>query len=470
MSSHVALGPASHAPLPTRVPSPTWSYPEPLAWAVEWALLLAGLAALVFLTGTGIWGDAELRYQNLVALLEQHTLTPPNPEGAGYSIVGPLFSAPLYFLGKALHDERVWTSRYNLVLFFSALAFIVWRFRSALGGRTARRFALLLVLGSMFPFHVLTYYTEVFSALLAGVGLWWVAGERRWLGFALLVLSAVNTPGALVPLGVLCAYIAWKERRLGPFLVPLAAGGLFILESWLRRGGPFHTYYLDHVTPRTLMPFSDRPGFSYPLPVGLMAVLFSFGKGLVFFTPGAFVAPLDRVRELPERAKRFVRYAAAFSIALVVVYCQWWAWSGDWFWGPRFYLFLCLPASLFLALRLREPTGQPGADALTVAVTWLSCWVAVNGVVFRTQDAELGLCLHENGVYGAFCHFTMEYSVLWRPFISHAPLDWSHHLQLALAAITALWLTAPFVVAPLRWALTSIKATLATHRPGVWRF
>ncbi len=34
------------------------------------------------------------------------------------------------------------------------------------------------------------------------------------------------------------------------------------------------------------MPYSGLPGFSYPLVFGLLSILFSFGKGLVFFAPG----------------------------------------------------------------------------------------------------------------------------------------------------------------------------------------
>ena len=37
---------------------------------------------------------------------------------------------------------------------------------------------------------------------------------------------------------------------------------------------------------KTIMPYSGRPGFSYPFLFGLLSILFSFGNGLLFFTPG----------------------------------------------------------------------------------------------------------------------------------------------------------------------------------------
>ena len=34
------------------------------------------------------------------------------------------------------------------------------------------------------------------------------------------------------------------------------------------------------------MPYSGRQGFSYPFFLGLISILFSFGKGLIWFSPG----------------------------------------------------------------------------------------------------------------------------------------------------------------------------------------
>jgi hypothetical protein len=57
-------------------------------------------------------------------------------------------------------------------------------------------------------------------------------------------------------------------------------------EAWLRRGSPFVSGYAANHGDRTILPYSGRAGFSYPLLLGIASILFSFGRGLVFFSPG----------------------------------------------------------------------------------------------------------------------------------------------------------------------------------------
>ena len=109
------------------------------------------------------------------------------------------------------------------------------------------------------------------------------------------------------------------------------------------------------------MPYSGLPGFSYPFLFGLLAILFSFGKGLVFFTPGLFLPLKERLRALGERGSALWRLHTSwllFTASLVLIYASWWDRSGDWFWGPRFFLFASVPASFALALWASRPSPR----------------------------------------------------------------------------------------------------------------
>jgi hypothetical protein len=53
---------------------------------------------------------------------------------------------------------------------------------------------------------------------------------------------------------------------------------------------------------------------------------------------------------------------------LVLVYAKWWAWYGGSSWGPCFFVFATVPASLLLAVRLHHVRDAAWRNALTVLV------------------------------------------------------------------------------------------------------
>ena len=69
-------------------------------------------------------------------------------------------------------------------------------------------------------------------------------------------------------------------------------------ENWFKYGGLFKTPYAEEVEHgyRTYLPYSGQPGFSYPLLFGVVSLVFSFGKGILFFAPGLFL-PLRRAAD-----------------------------------------------------------------------------------------------------------------------------------------------------------------------------
>ena len=205
-------------------------------------------------------------------------------------------------------------------------------------------------------------------------------------------------------------------KRLRPLLAVAAGAALVMAEAWLRRGSPFTSGLEGNRGVTTIMPYSGRPGFSYPFLLGVASILFSFGRGLLFFTPGLFLALGPRTRRLVP-AKRVATLQVAFVAGLVIVYAKWWAWYGGLGWGPRYFIFAAVPASLFLATRLHAEDDTIGGHAITLLVLTLSCWVGFTAALGDLQRQTF--CAAQNYQSEALCWYTPGYSGLWWPVLHH---------------------------------------------------
>jgi len=91
-------------------------------------------------------------------------------------------------------------------------------------------------------------------------------------------------------------------------------------------------------------------GFSNPLVFGVWSFLFSPSKSFFLFNPIALFA-LWGWKRFFKKCKPEAVLFVGFVVITVFIYGRWWAWSGDWSWGPRFLTvlvpFMAIPA-LFL--------------------------------------------------------------------------------------------------------------------------
>ncbi|MGX7676007.1 hypothetical protein [Plantactinospora sp. DSM 117369] len=436
---------------------------------LEWALIGAGMLLLAVHPRPPMMGDGLVRYQALLQLLEQRQL----PETA-YSLIGPLFAAPLWMVGRWYGDPEPVLAQYNLLLFGFGLVALHLLLRDRMDRRLLRRFLLVLVAGSMAAAHVQDFYGEMFTATTVGVGLLaatlpGTGRPTRLAGWAAVVLGVANTPASVVALGLVVGVLCFRERRLRYLLVLLAAGTLVAGEAWLRLGDPLHRAYANNGGGQTVMPYSGEPGFSYPLLLGVVAILFSFGKGLLWFTPGLF---LPARRWLAERAGRGVAGVwllwLVFVAGLVLVYASWWAWYGGLYWGPRFFLLAILPASLVLAVRLGAAEAGPWANLATLAAVLLSVWGAANSLLY----AQLWpwTCYDNNYYLESLCHFTPEFSPLWYPLVERPALTGMQRVALAGYAVVLLWLVAPVLGRLARQAAAAIRSDRRVWSPRDWRW
>jgi hypothetical protein len=429
------------------------------AGTVDIARVLAATGVILIFSGLPhrITGDASVRLEALASLLDHGRLS-----AMSYSMVGPLFSAPLYYLGKLVFEPGWWCARYNTVIFALTLVTLDWLLEERVDRRLLRTFFVVLVAASMFPNHLADYYSEVFTAACIAVGGAALAVDRTGLGWTSLVLGVVNTPAAMVGLALVAARETWNRRRLRHLAPVLAAALPIVLEAWIRRGSPFVTGYEGNAGVPTVLTYSGRPGFSYPLFFGLLSLMFSFGKGLVFFAPG-LVLPM---RADPPHARQPLyecyRTWMLMLAGLTLVYAKWWSWYGGWFWGPRFLLFASFPASLAVAVALRRAPTLRGRALLAVAVVvTLSVWVGINGAIFN-QDT-LAICLQDNYALEALCWYTPEFSALWRPFVVPTTMKFVEVLFAGYCGAVFAWLAAPLarpILAQGRLSLRSVSARL----------
>jgi hypothetical protein len=430
----------------------------------EWAVLLLGLG-VVAACPYYVAADGQVRFEALDRLLRQGTL-----DASQFSLIGPLFSAPFWLVGRLFGSPRDGVAVYNLLVFVAGLfAVRGLLFRAGLG-RVARRLPLLLVYASMFAAHVQHYFGEVFTAVLVAVGLLAVALRGRSWGWGLAALGAANTPAALVGLALTAGVHSLATRRWRCLLAVAAAAALVLLENWLRRGGPLRTGYEGNQGYETVMPYSGRPGFSYPFFFGVLSICLSFGKGLVFFAPGLLL-PLGQGRDAwPAGLTAFWRLGLWFLAGLVVVYARWWAWYGGWFWGPRFFLFASVPAALALAVHLADAHRHTlGRNLAALACLVLSGWVALSGMVYGQSNLEV--CAENDYALEALLWYTPEFSALWRPFVAPRELNVWEWLRMAGFAVGWGLLAYPLAWRVARQSADAVAAAWRAYRAGeTWRF
>jgi len=395
-----------------------WNGRAKYYWAAGVLLLLAGLAAFALKLPYQFSGDGLVRYGFMDDLVHKGQITYMR-----YSMVGPLFSLPLWWLGEITRFAPL-VYRYNLILLvIFALALYLW-LRKDFDRTFLLIFILLLFFGSLFPDHLLNYYGEVFSAVCLGLGALALAKDQPWPGWVLAILAVWNTPALIAPFGLLILYQVWETLRLRYLaLVPLVAV-LLVGEAYLRAGSltAVFSFYLsqDHGYV-TLLPYSGRPGYSYPILLGIFSILFSFGKGLIFFCPGLLLTlwALRRAQNALER--KILTLWLLILAGMILGYAPWWSWYGGWFWGPRFFLFASLPASWMLARLLRERQATLLGSLGALILLGVSVWVGVNGVVF--QQKTLLLCKQNQYALEYLCMDVPEFSPLAQPFITPIPLS-----------------------------------------------
>ena len=279
------------------------------------------------------------------------------------------------------------------------------------------------------------------------VGLCWLAGllairrheetgRRRWLaltGACLGFAFVTKTTAALaIPvLGMLAfrslrRFPAGRAKAFAALIGPAIA--MFAVVLWYN-----HYRYGD------ILAFGYAKGrnadlaFGTPILTGLFGILLSPGKGLFFYSPVLVLALIG----IPAFLRRHRAEGLAIIIlagAWLLIHAKWWAWSGDFGWGPRLMLpviplllLFAAPVLTAIADKTREGARRlrPGPIG-AVGLILLSGLVQVPGLAISYHRySELVLLytpVFETGFYNArrwpirddlvHAHFIPEFSPL----------------------------------------------------------
>jgi hypothetical protein len=413
-------------------------------WPIEVGLLAAGFVIVFLAAGHQVIGDGIYRFRDIQNLLYNGHLTYSH-----FSLVMPLASVPFLLLGHLVESQEWWAARFNVIV-VAAGALAAWRLlRQRVDPALLRRTLLMLLAASLLSHGLRDYNAEVFSATLVVLGiLCIVTDQHTLLGWTGIVVAVVNTPALIVGVTALVAVEIVRTRHLRYAGAIAAAVALVLIENWVRHGGPV-TSTADHGYP-TLLPYSGRPGFSYPLVLGLVSILFSFGRGLLFFTPGLFLWLDGATRRAAGACGRAIVLMLFVVAGLVGVYAKWWAWYGGLAWGPRYFTLAAIPAALVLVLRVRAAGQSAGHDALALVVLTLSAWVGFAGLVSPLDPPAV--CQANHYALESFCWYVPEYSALWQPVLHPPPLTAATVTITAWCIIVFAYFAAPLAVALARRA------------------
>jgi hypothetical protein len=345
-------------------------------------------------------------------------------------------------LGQSGATTEWLVSRYNVIVYAAGIGLLYRLLRGRLPNDVLAAFLLLLGTTAMIPSSLTGFGAETFSAMTVGAGFAaWSTG--RWkTGTALLGVGVANLPASIVGLALAMGWWAWRMKRIRA-LAPLALGaGIWLLESSVRRGSALSTGYENDHGFQTLLPYSGLPGFSYPTFFGVLSLLVSFGKGLLFFAPGLFLAfgrGLEALRPVRDVLVMWTLYLAG----MVVVYGSWWAWYGGYSWGPRFLAFASVPASLLLAAQVRRPPRTLLAATIVLAAVLVSLWAGIDGATFGRFAQTT--CTANHYYLESFCWYVPEFSVLWTPFVFHAQPSLADFVLILYAVGTAAYVAYPLL-------------------------
>lgn len=370
---------------------------------IPWALLLL-LSGIYLLTMSGhlYAKDEETLFVVTQQLAEKGTFALPSggtvplverggTAGRSFSQYGPgqsVAQLPLFVAASAVaaavppeyarYVQRLLVLPFNAFVTAATAALLAaFALHLGYGRRTALGVGLLYGLTSLAWPHSRTLFAEPLTTLLLLACCYGLSRAGwRWWALAGLAAGAMLTvkiqAGLAGPVLALYGLLCWQRRRPGTQAI-LAEGAAAVLAGLLPLallaayqdyafGNPFESSYGG----------ADASLFRTDLAKGVYGLLFSPGKGVLFYAPTLLLLPLA----LPRFWRSHWREAllcVAMTALHVLFYARLLFWHGDGAWGPRYMVFvlpfLYLPLAALLSWRPRRGGMLlRAAIALTVAL------------------------------------------------------------------------------------------------------
>lgn len=424
------------------------------------ALVIAGFMVL----------PQQLRGDDAVRAVMLRQLADGVKPDTKYSFVQPLLSTPLYWLFDHLH-LGIYAVTLIPMIWLALWSRAMWTLLSVHRSPAFAHHTIVLAIASLLGAYLVGFGSDVFAALGMSGGLLGglLARARAWraVGWVVCTLAAAKTPVMFVAAVAVALWLVATERRIRYAALPIAVLLTMTVESTLVTGELSWTRYSSDVEHGDvqLLPWGDVHGFGWPLWSGVLAVLFSFGRGLVFYLPHLWNGP-SRGRGSIVHAERAMWLAV---LALVPIYGSWWAWYGGASFGPRFFLLATVPAAIATAGVVCDRAATPLRTAVCALSVVAATWVAFSGAVFGVTTTAFERCASPGGSFRdeALCLYRPEYSGLWAPIWAADPIGLRDLVflgtLLALVAPTLATLTAR-----LRSPARRQASVLGRHLRGRW--
>lgn len=387
-----------------------------------------------------------------------------------YSVIQPMLSTPFFWLldrmGLGLRSVTLIP-----LVWLAVWCTVVWRLLRPYRSSVFIQNLLVLSIASLLGAYVIGFSSDIFSTLAISGGFMSArlaaSPWARRVGWVAVVLGTANTPALTVALGVMMFSLVIVTKRVRFLLAVPAAVAVVALEASLLSGRLAISRYSSGIEHGqvALLPWGDVVTFGWPLWSGVLAVLFSFGRGLFFYLPLWSSGPSphgDQVTQLE-------RVLWLGLLSLIPVYATWWAWYGGISFGPRFFMIGVVPTAMASA-RLLEDASRSAARSLVLTVaTALSVWVAIAGAVFGVSPVAFSRCVGEGSfALEPLCWYTPEYSALFMPLWSHRGLGARAVLFIGvfvLATVPTLWAAGSSALFPV-WAS---RGKVSSVLRGPWR-
>jgi hypothetical protein len=330
------------------------------AQKLAWGLALGtGLIYLAFLP-PGIYSiDGNSILAVAESIVTQHNLTVPaglgipGRDGQIYSSWYPLQSvlavpfvmtaalasrflhAPLHFVAAALVGVMP-------AVFTATTVALVALISLQLGCTllAARRASLCFAVGTIAMVYARTFYADPLLSLLVAAGIYFVlVRSNRTILLASLValLGVLAKPTGIFLAPALSAYLLLKKTPARLALIPALGGGLGLLLY-------FAYNFFRFANPLT---FGQPWVFSLSaLPEGITGLLFSPGRGIIWYSPAVFLA-IPAFRKAWKTKPTEALLIAGLFLGFLGLHSLYENWHGGWSWGPR-YLLPTLPGLMAL--------------------------------------------------------------------------------------------------------------------------
>lgn len=391
-----------------------------------------------------------MRYRTFLGMFSGEAI-----EFSKYSSVQPFLAKMIDVLSRVLYSGL---PEYAIPRYFELSLVVIASIAFLIIDRDWRRPALV---GALLPLSMLShyfgqFYAEITSSTLMALGFLLFYRSRGLAGLIIgALVGALGIANTYVLLGPLCAVIgvaAWRQwrghdddaRLLHFLLATLVLAVTVVMIDLLVKGQIFNNPYAGPSENgyRTILPYSGRPGFSYPVLLGLISSIFSFGKSIFLFNPFLIF--------LFVRDYKYKAYVLTFLTSALLLYSAWWSWYGGLSFGTRFYIFAIIPSVIVFVDGLLQPTLDGRRRYMEPIVLLWAIWLAICGKYFG-QDGIAPICTANEYALEAFCWYVPEFSPLINPLVSHGFLGALNHVDgpdyiyfaAALLTVSAFWAFGP---------------------------